>query len=240
MIAIIHMNAETIDSIIRLNNNFYKRVAQSFSNTRQHPWDGWKRVLTYIEENHVQTILDFACGNGRFLDYLISQNIEPKYTGVDSNEDLLGIAEKHHQRHRFFNRDLLYEELPGREKYDMIVSFGFMHHIPTEEMREQVIAKLFGLLNEKGILILTFWSNPNRRGIIPLDKLSGEALRLNSEMGENDFFFGWDNLEGAVRYCHLFNQDEVVSLLNKYRNFELFNADGKTGQDNIYAVIKNI
>ncbi len=233
------MNAETIDSIIRLNNNFYKKVAQSFSNTRQHPWDGWKRVLTYIEENHVQTILDFACGNGRFLDYLISQNIEPKYTGVDSNEDLLGIAEKHHQRHRFFNRDLLNEGLPGREKYDMIVSFGFMHHVPTEEIREQVISKLFDLLNEKGILILTFWSNPNRRGIIPLDKLTGEALRLNSEMGENDFFFGWEGDYETPRFCHLFDEEEVIKLLDKYKQFELFKSDGRTSQDNIYAVLFN-
>lgn len=235
------MKQETIDTIIRLNNDFYKKVAKSFSNTRQYPWGGWKRVLPYIEEHRSHTILDFACGNGRFLDFLLSKGIEPKYTGVDSSSELLDIAMRNHSRfkYKFIKGDILTSRIADTEKYDMIVSFGFMHHVPTAQLRKQIISRLFSQLNKNGVLILTFWSNPTKSGVITDDKLPSNILSLKDEMEENDYFLGWDDIPNAIRYCHLFDEQEVVGMLDDYKKIELFRDDGKTSQDNIYAVLFN-
>lgn len=56
-----------------LTGEFYRANAESFSQTRQSPWQGWVRLLEVVEAASGQEplrVLDLACGNLRFERYL--------------------------------------------------------------------------------------------------------------------------------------------------------------------------
>ncbi|MGN0302458.1 MAG: hypothetical protein ACI4BI_06260, partial [Anaerotardibacter sp.] len=67
------MNPKLIHTLAQMNSDFYRAVSDSFSATRQSPWNGWK-VLGELFEEHCDeqalAILDIACGNLRFEEFL--------------------------------------------------------------------------------------------------------------------------------------------------------------------------
>ena len=72
-----------------ISQNPYDRIAQRFSQTRQHGWKDFEFFRPYLQE-HI-SILDVGCGNGRLIDFL-----EPyvrEYVGIDTSEGLLKEAE---------------------------------------------------------------------------------------------------------------------------------------------------
>ena len=44
------MDPRTVDMLRQLNDDFYRRCAPSFSNTRQAPWEGWRACLPLLRE----------------------------------------------------------------------------------------------------------------------------------------------------------------------------------------------
>lgn len=44
------MDPRVVDMLRRLNSDFYRRCAPSFSSTRQAPWEGWRACLPYLRE----------------------------------------------------------------------------------------------------------------------------------------------------------------------------------------------
>ena len=58
------MKSYDLDSIVKLNKDFYESNASGFSVTRQTAWPGWLQILPFVKQN--DHILDLGCGNGRF------------------------------------------------------------------------------------------------------------------------------------------------------------------------------
>ncbi len=91
------MDQKTVLLLNELNKNFYNQVAGSFSDTRQHPWSGWKQLTPFLSSIFhlpTPTVLDLACGNGRFYHFLKENFPDTSFTylGVDSNQKLLDLA----------------------------------------------------------------------------------------------------------------------------------------------------
>lgn len=239
----------TINAIKALNEDFYNKVSNDFNRTRQKEWEGWKRIVKLIKKYKQPSILDVGCGNGRFLDFLLQSKIDFKsYCGIDSSEKLLKIARsKYDAQNITLKKQDILEKLDINGKFDVIVMFGLLHHIPSKELRYKLINQLLDLTNNGGFLAVSVWSfmdsseygskiKSNNEVIEYLsNKLRFKISKLDFE--ENDFVLGWGDPNRAYRYCHYFDNAELAEMLNIFRNYKAVLLDVKAGNDQLNKYI---
>ncbi len=237
------MKKTTIQTLIELTSEFYAHEAQSFSDSRKQPWDGWHEAIDYLRAHALPPFgtrtgcnagggygadsdadagadagadattgaagktttqpfccIDVACGNLRFLHFLCAymQTATPTknashntpapqsntflYIGIDKQPELTarGIAAMGDVAMRdaekqtaptqavphitLYTHDILSCALEGTpalpcltHQADMLVCFGFMHHIPSAALRAHVLAELCAQIKPGGVMILSFW-----------------------------------------------------------------------------------
>ena len=247
-----------------LTGEFYRANAESFSQTRQSSWQGWVRLLEVMDaraaERELLRVLDVACGNLRFERYLADALPGRMLSGwaVDNCEPLVEAGERSEfgplSRIAFQNLDVI-ERLSGgrlRESLeapdasrDLAVSFGFMHHVPLECWRAELLRTLIAKVRPGGFVAVSFWRFLNS------DKLARKAqettIRARAELvipelPPNDYLLGWQDTQGLYRYCHHFDELEIERLLAAVADsaelVSRFEADGKTGNLNEYVVLR--
>lgn len=247
-----------------LTGEFYRANAESFSQTRQSPWQGWVRLLEVMDaraaERELLRVLDVACGNLRFERYLADALPGRMLSGwaVDNCEPLVEAGERSEfgplSRIAFQNLDVI-ERLSGGRLWesleapdasrDLAVSFGFMHHVPLECWRAELLRTLIAKVRPGGFVAVSFWRFLNS------DKLARKAqettIRARAELGipelpPNDYLLGWQDTQGLYRYCHHFDEPEIERLLAAVADsaelVSRFEADGKTGNLNEYVVLR--
>lgn len=247
-----------------LTGEFYRANAESFSQTRQSPWQGWVRLLEVMDaraaERELLRVLDVACGNLRFERYLADALPGRMLSGwaVDNCKPLVEAGERSEfgplSRIAFQNLDVI-ERLSGgrlRESLkapdasrDLAVSFGFMHHVPLECWRAELLRTLIAKVRPGGFVAVSFWRFLNS------DKLAGKAKETTSraraelgipELPPNDYLLGWQDTRGLYRYCHHFDEPEIERLLAMMADsadlVSRFEADGRTGNLNEYVVLR--
>lgn len=193
------MNREAVRALCQLNTEFYERNAASFSQTRTVPWEGWRRCMAACgfddfdealdQPANAQTadsVLDIACGNLRFEAFLANAypHIDWSFFAVDNCEPLVAsgqedIAKKVHFTCEDIVSNLL-EGLPAAEPanipalaaatpFDLVVSFGFLHHIPSFDLRRQFLLEALSQVKPGGYLVVSFWqflNDPAKRAKI--------------------------------------------------------------------------
>lgn len=247
-----------------LTGEFYRANAESFSQTRQSPWQGWVRLLEVMDaraaERELLRVLDVACGNLRFERYLADALPGRMLSGwaVDNCEPLVEAGERSEfgplSRIAFQNLDVI-ERLSGGRLWesleapdasrDLAVSFGFMHHVPLECWRAELLRTLIAKVRPGGFVAVSFWRFLNS------DKLARKAqettIRARAdlvipELPPNDYLLGWQDTQGLYRYCHHFDELEIERLLAAVADsaelVSRFEADGKTGNLNEYVVLR--
>lgn len=247
----------SIDEINRINqetSNFYSTFAQSFSATRQNKWDGWERCFSCVESifsnKDSVNILDFACGNFRFEEFLSKKSIDCKL-----NIDAIDNCKFSNMWQLSDNIELSFKELDivnslvnndlslFLNKYDLIVSFGLMHHIPSEKLRVKLLKTLLDSLNDNGYLVVSFWQFEKSKRIFEkankMTPLAKNKLKL-SELENNDCFLNWQDNTDVFRFCHNFTDYELEQL-----SFELnvcavdsYNSDGNNLNLNKYLIFQ--
>lgn len=287
-----------------LTGEFYRANAESFSQTRQSPWQGWVRLLEVVglagektdckpgillaangaaegsvrpdacaaedadarsqdaqgAEREPLCVLDLACGNLRFERYLADALPNRMLSGyaVDNCDPLVEAGERNESdalsRMSFQNLDAIERLSAGclREALeapdascDLAVSFGFMHHVPLERWRVELLRALIAKVRPGGFVAVSFWRFLNS------DKLARKAkettIRARAELGipelpPNDYLLGWQDTQGLYRYCHHFDEPEIERLLAMVADsadlVSRFEADGKTGNLNEYVVLR--
>lgn len=247
-----------------LTGEFYRANAESFSQTRQSPWQGWVRLLEVMDaraaERELLCVLDLACGNLRFERYLADALPGRVLSGyaVDNCDPLVEAGERNESdalsRMSFQNLDAIERLSAGclREALeapdascDLAVSFGFMHHVPLERWRVELLRALVAKVRSGGFVAVSFWRFLNS------DKLARKAqettIRARAELGipelsPNDYLLGWQDTQGLYRYCHHFDELEIERLLAAVADsaelVSRFEADGKTGNLNEYVVLR--
>ena len=247
-----------------LTSEFYWANAESFSQTRQSPWQGWVRLLEVVDaraaEREPLRVFDLACGNLRFERYLADALPDGMLLGyaVDNCDPLVEAGERSEfgplSRMVFQNLDAIERLSAGclRESLeapdascDLAVSFGFMHHVPLERWRAELLRALIAKVRPGGFVAVSFWRFLNS------DKLARKAQETTSraldelglpELPPNDYLLGWQDTQGLYRYCHHFDEPEIERLLAAVADsaelVSRFEADGKTGNLNEYVVLR--
>ena len=198
------MDTETARELIALNNRFYAEHAASFSATRSTPWVGWKRLVEELRERdwgasedcETRTVLDLACGNFRFERFLTDAfpAIDLRFTAVDSCPALIGSDLAHSVSFR--DLDILEALLDSAHPVkltarpcDLAVSFGFMHHVPSEHLRLQVLESLVDATSHGGFIVLSFWRFMDDRRLAAKSELAGTSPGISpASLDENDHF----------------------------------------------------
>lgn len=258
--------------LIELNNRFYRLNAPSFSRTRQAPWPGWERALEVAGEllGHGQgdpdrpfRVFDLACGNLRFEAFLAEEADRPlELYGVDSCDELAFDESGHADSVTgFMYRKLdVLEALMGKSRggaalladvpaADLSVCFGFMHHVPGVELREDVLRMLLARTRAGGIAAVSFWAFAEDPRLAR--KAVGATARAAKEppfegfstrsFEPGDYLLDW---QGAApyRYCHSFGEDEISRLAEAVSGdadeVGRFSADGRTGNLNRYLILR--
>jgi len=246
------MKKETGDKLNKLNQEFYHKVAESFSQTRNKPWEGWKRVVELMRpvwsKGKIVRVLDVGCGNGRWGEFLAGEGLErTEYWGVDSGQELLVEAKSRVsglEKVKLVKADVVEA---GWDKKLGVVAYGVMHHIPGRERRKRWMTELQGLVVGGGYVVVSVWKY-GRDGRWEGKMLDVETVARRTgvviEKGElevGDGFLGWQERKDVARYCHEMSKTEENELINdlQMRLVDKFEADGKTGKMNRYLVLKS-
>lgn len=249
------MEIKTIEKLNKINQAFYKKTAQDFSDSRAYYWHGWREIIPYLQnilgEKEQLKVLDVGCGNGRFGSFLIDYlpEIEIEYTGTDNNKKLLEIAEeklsKTHLDTKFLNIDIVNELLENTfltndsQTYDIIVLFGVLHHIPTHAFRKKVIQTLSKKLAPHGIFVCTLWRFVDDQNLekkqVDLEKGDIKA----EDLDKNDYLISWERETTSFRYCHYTDEQEEQRLIaaSGLELLSSFESDGREGRGNKYLVL---
>lgn len=258
--------------LIELNNRFYRLNAPSFSRTRQAPWPGWERALEVAGEHlgHGQgdpdrplRVFDLACGNLRFEAFLAGRAERPlELYGVDSCDELTFDESGHADAVAgFMYRKLdVLEALMDKSRggaalladvpaADLSVCFGFMHHVPGVELREDVLRMLLARTRAGGIAAVSFWAFAEDPRLAR--KAVGATARAAEEppfegflphaLEPGDYLLDWQG-SSPYRYCHSFDEAEVSRLVEAVSGdadeVGRFSADGRAGNLNRYLILR--
>ncbi|MEG0071046.1 MAG: class I SAM-dependent methyltransferase [Raoultibacter sp.] len=250
------MNAETVEALRTINNDFYQNQCDSFSETRKAPWAGWEKCLAAVTANNPAawqdfSVLDVACGNLRFEDFLTSacEGATITFYAVDNCNGLVPPTPSVDYQ----NFDVMAAACRGESITDQLsapvcdlcVSFGFFHHVPTAAYREKILASLIKQTRPGGYVAVSLWQFLNSAEMAEKARITDECAR--KELGlpaldANDYLLGWKNLPGQYRYCHSFSETEIDRLIAAVTNHATlvsrFSADGRTGNLNTYVVLR--
>ena len=132
---------------------------------------------------------------------------------------------------------------------DLTVCFGFFHHVPGREARERLLRALCAATVPGGLVAVSLWRFMDEPGLAKKAHESHKAaLNHFAEQGlclrldANDYLLGWQQTQGAFRYCHHFTDEEVKALAASVSDVaqlaDCFRADGRTGSLNEYLVFR--
>ena len=130
--------------------NYYNSNAADFSETTKNV--NFLKVQQ-IFTNHLlpdASILDFGCGSGRDTKYFLDHGYHVKAT--DGSEAICKIATDYTG---IQVKQMLFEELDDRNKYDGIWACASILHLSKEELSD-IFQKMYRALKENGIIYTSF------------------------------------------------------------------------------------
>ena len=236
--------------LCELNTAFYQRTSASFSATRERPWPGWERVTSLVDEpaDRPLRVLDLACGNLRFERFLAERVGAFEAWCVDNCDALVEMGRETlaaggyssvctYQRLDVADVLLSGEDLGARIEAppcDLCVAFGFLHHIPTAEMRARVLQALVTHARPGALVAVSFWQ------FMQDARLAGKAVEV-SQGDPGDYLLGWQDDAQARRYCHSFTEEEIdrlaASVARDASEVARFSADGRAPGLNRYLIL---
>lgn len=247
------MTPATVERLLQLNRDFYQTIATDFHETRGGLPVGWRELAPWIVEQKQRPlrVLDVGCGNGRFAWLLDEWAVDIEYVGVDADEQLLALAANKattlsHLQCTFSLADFTASEWYADVQlspasFDIVVCFAALHHVPSKELRQQVVHTLAKLAANDGVVILSHWQFLSSIRFVR-KQIAWHTIGLSEENVEpGDALLPWHQGAYAVRYVHQTNLDEAVAL-GQSADLQLlhhFYADGKEGNLNLYTIYQH-
>ena len=135
------------------------------------------RCLSGLEERP-RTVMDFGCGTGSSIPFLLNEFMLESLLGVDMSVESLAIAERLYggPRVQFASR---VEEQPAKHM-DLAFCNGVFHHIPLID-RSRAMNSVYSSLRPGGLF--AFWENnpwnPGTRYVMSRIRFDRDAIRLS-------------------------------------------------------------
>ena len=254
------MDSATAQQLLALNRDFYERFGADFSATRQRLQPGVTRVLETLTGD--ESILDLGCGNGELARTLARRGHRASYLGLDFSLPLLADASAIPEGFpaRFLEVDLtklsvisdqlsvishqlLITDHPStslRAGWSLITCFATLHHIPSRELRLQLLQTVHAMLAPSGRFIHSNWQFLNsaklRARIQPWERIGLTAQDVDA----GDYLLDWRRGGEGLRYVHQFSEEELAELarVTGFTVEESFYSDGEGGKLGYYQVWK--
>ncbi|MCH7662915.1 MAG: class I SAM-dependent methyltransferase [Chloroflexi bacterium] len=238
------MRPEIAQQLVDLNRRFYQSFADSFSETRRRLQPGVARMLAEIPVT--ASILDLGCGNGELARELDKHGHKGNYLGLDFSAGLLSAARAEAPEFaRFMQADLSatdWGEGFGEKQYDFILAFAVLHHIPSKELRLQILEKARALLVPGGSFVHSNWQPLNSERLKARTQ-PWKAIGLSeADVDEGDYLMDWRRDGQGLRYVHQYGEDELAELAGEtdFTAIETFYSDGEGGRLGLYGVWRKV
>ena len=237
------MNADVAAHLIAINREFYAQFGESFSATRHRIQPGVRRVLEGLKGD--ESILDLGCGNGELARELAKRGHHSLYLGVDFSLSLLREAEMQSEGFsaKFLEVDLTRLSAFGHQLsipggWSLITAFAVLHHIPSHEIRLELLRTVHGFLADNGKFILSNWQFLNSEKLKARIQLWQKAGIQASDVDAGDYLLDWRSGGEGLRYVHHFDEGELSALAEAagFTVVETFYSDGETGNLGLYQI----
>jgi SAM-dependent methyltransferase len=234
------MIAAVAAQLVALNRLFYADFGPSFSATRGRIQPGVRQIITQLKGT--EHILDLGCGNGQLARTLAERGHHGAYLGLDFSLPLLKDAERQPQAFivNFQPADLTaldwstFNLQPAT--FNPIFAFAFLHHIPSSDLRRNILQKVHSLLAPAGRFIHSEWqfmySDKLKARIQPWERINLSA----ADVDPGDALLDWRSDGNGLRYVHHFSEQELLELASEtgFRVVESFSSDGAGGRLSLY------
>ena len=239
------MNLSTATRLIELNKDFYTRFGDSFSATRHRLQPGVRYVLKMLTGD--ESILDLGCGNGELARELAKRGHRGSYLGVDFSLPLLRDAEPQPEGYsvKFMQADLTELSVNNiqssvTDRWSLITAFAVLHHIPSTDLRLNILRSVRELIEDDGRFIHSNWQ------FLKSEKLKAriqpwESVAISqSEVDAGDYLLDWRDGGVGLRYVHHFDESELEELaeVTGFQIIDVFYSDGDGGRLGLYQVWK--
>ena len=227
--------------LIELNREFYTRFGDSFSATRHRTQPGVRRVLETF--NGDEDILDLGCGNGWLAHELAGRNHRGSYLGVDFSLPLLRDAESLPETFpaTFKEMDLTQlstfsNKLVANGKWSLITAFAVLHHLPSRELRLNILQTIHHLLKPDGLFIHSNWQFLNSEKLKSRIQHWSRVGLSSDDVDPNDYLLDWRSGGNGLRYVHHFDETELEELAatTGFRVIDTFYSDGEGERLGLY------
>lgn len=234
------MRSDIAKKLIQLNHKFYQQFGDSFSATRQRLQPGVRKILETIKDD--ESVLDLGCGNGHFLNELFESGHPAPLLGVDFSLPLLrdagsslGVEFREIQLNQLSVNS---EQLLITDNWSLITCFATLHHIPSNEIRLDILKTVKKLLKPNGKFILSNWQFLNSEKLKSRIQDWSKAGLAKDDVDENDYLLDWRSGGEGLRYVHHFSTNELLELANQVEmQVEAeFLSDGENGKLGLYQV----
>jgi tRNA (uracil-5-)-methyltransferase TRM9 len=237
------MDSSTAARLIELNKDFYTSFGDSFSATRHRIQPGVRHVLQMLKGD--ESILDLGCGNGELARELAKRAHRGPYLGVDFSLPLLRDAKSQSQGFsaKFVQMDITQlpvtnDQLPLNNNWSLVTAFAMLHHIPSQELRLNILKTVRKLLKPEGKFIHSNWQFLNSEKLKARVQPWEVAGISESDVDAGDYLLDWRDGGVGLRYVHHFNKEELNELagVSGFCVSYTFYSDGKEGRLGLYQV----
>ncbi len=245
------MHPATISFLLDLNRQFYQTFGRAFAATRRRIQPGARRVLDALGSGDY---LDLGCGGGTLAAAWTKSGPGGSYTGLDFSQALLDearLAVAGRNRAdlvlRFLQADLsdpAWAAPLAGQRFDGALAFAVLHHLPSAELRLDLLRQVGALLKPGGTFAHSEWQFQHSPRLmerrVPWQQVGVDP----AELEPGDTLLDWRYaLEGqpeqrGLRYVHLFERTELAELARAsgFALVEEFESDGQGGRLGLYQV----
>jgi SAM-dependent methyltransferase len=248
------MKPDVALQLIELNRTFYSDFGDAFAATRRRIQPGIRTVLQRLSKLSPQSghWLDLGCGGGQVALAWAAFERKGQYLGVDFSLELLteararavditapGLTVEYAQSD--MSAEAITKEF-SEEQFDGVLAFASLHHLPTNEMRAELLGSVYRILKPGGLFVHSEWQfHHSPRLMERVQDWSRIGLSLE-DVDDNDYLLDWRySLPGqaertGLRYVHLYMREELQMLMEAsgFSSVFEFDSDGKEGNLALY------